>query len=200
LSCTRFGYSVSSGGDLNNDTYDDLIVGAPHYSFSGLPEDEVGRFYLFYGGLNFDTASDMSVDGPSANAEYGARVCFLGDVGGDEGNDFAVSYLTYSPNRDWHVAVFYGGITLDNQADVTISQPAPKIFTSISLSSAGDYNHDGRDDLIIGSVGDQKAFLYFGGEPFDILQPLLLADGQAGERYGYAVTGKGGGRSERGWN
>ncbi len=40
------GWSVASAGDVNNDGYDDLIIGAPQH-IAGLPGE--GRSYVIYG-------------------------------------------------------------------------------------------------------------------------------------------------------
>ncbi|MBK7442848.1 MAG: FG-GAP repeat protein [Bacteroidetes bacterium] len=41
-----FGYSVSTAGDVNNDGYDDIIVGATLYDNG---ETDEGRVYIYHG-------------------------------------------------------------------------------------------------------------------------------------------------------
>ena len=45
------GFSVVSGADANNDTIDDLLVGAPFFDF--LPNIDTGKVYLMYGGAGW---------------------------------------------------------------------------------------------------------------------------------------------------
>ena len=43
----EFGYCVRSAGDLNNDGYPDIVVGAPFDSSAGL---NAGRAFVWFGG------------------------------------------------------------------------------------------------------------------------------------------------------
>ena len=42
----KFGYTVASAGDINNDGYSDIVIGSPLYSNGQLYE---GRSYVYYG-------------------------------------------------------------------------------------------------------------------------------------------------------
>ena len=52
LGTTGFGYAVSSAGDMNNDGYDDLVVGVPYYS-SGR-----GKAVIYFGEPIFVSESE----------------------------------------------------------------------------------------------------------------------------------------------
>ncbi len=47
----RFGYSVSTAGDLNGDGYSDVIVGADHNDAGGT---DAGRAYIYFGGASMN--------------------------------------------------------------------------------------------------------------------------------------------------
>ena len=56
---SRFGFSIASGGDLNNDGYDDLVIGAP-YDANG------GKVYIYMGrekGLTSNSKPDQVISG-----------------------------------------------------------------------------------------------------------------------------------------
>ena len=46
-----FGWSVSNSGDVNNDGYSDVLVGAP---------GGYGRSYIYYGGISMNSTADVT--------------------------------------------------------------------------------------------------------------------------------------------
>jgi hypothetical protein len=66
----KFGWMVSSAGDVNNDGYEDLIVSSTESPKSGL--DSAGMGYIFYGPLcGNDNATDMwTALGSNLNTQY----------------------------------------------------------------------------------------------------------------------------------
>jgi hypothetical protein len=85
---TDFGYAVSRAGDVNNDGYDDILIGAPRYD-SGQTNE--GRAYLFHGS-NQGLAATAAWTGESDEAEayYGFSVAAAGDVNGDGYDDIVI--------------------------------------------------------------------------------------------------------------
>src|SRR4029078_84078 len=61
---SHFGSSVSSAGDVNNDGYDDAIIGAPGYG------SDSGRAFIFFGGVNFDIAPDLILMSDAASISF----------------------------------------------------------------------------------------------------------------------------------
>ena len=56
---SRFGFSIASGGDLNNDGYNDVVIGAPY-------DDGGGKVYVYMGskkGLNSNSKPDQVIAG-----------------------------------------------------------------------------------------------------------------------------------------
>lgn len=87
----RFGWSVADAGDVNNDGYEDVLVGAP---FQDSNVADAGRAYVLSG-------QDGSIlywrKGTSAGAHFGWAVTGLGDVNNDGFDDYAFS----SPRHDF---------------------------------------------------------------------------------------------------
>jgi hypothetical protein len=126
-----FGTSVSAAGDVNNDPYDDIVVGAPAY------------------------VDIISVGGNTFNvATVGAAFVYLGSSTG----------TATTPSE--------------------VLQPTSQLgaLFGYSVSNAGDVNHDGFDDIVVGAPGDHvsltvalstvsvavgKVYIYYGGPAFD---------------------------------
>ncbi|MCK5603857.1 FG-GAP repeat protein, partial [Candidatus Pacearchaeota archaeon] len=86
----EFGFSVSNAGDVNNDGYDDVIVGAPYNDGSG---SNAGRAYIYYGLSSTPGATDYtdSVTVTKGSVSAGAHTDTQA-VGGDT-HDFAEENL-----------------------------------------------------------------------------------------------------------
>ena len=79
-----FGLSVSGAGDVNNDGFDDLIVGAPRNDAGGF---DAGRAYIYSGqsGVLLYTFT-----GEASGGNFGQAVSGAGDVNNDGFNDLLV--------------------------------------------------------------------------------------------------------------
>jgi hypothetical protein len=159
------GRSVSSAGDVNGDGYDDLIVGSsadPNGNYSG-------SSYVVFGGAadmgatvnlsTLDGTNGFRLDGEAAGDRSGYSVSSAGDVNGDgyddliigadgtdnNGTDSGSSYVVFGVAAGMGATVNLSsldgttGIRLDGETGVD------------TVSSAGDINGDGYDDLIIGT-------------------------------------------------
>lgn len=157
------GYSVSSAGDMNNDGYGDVIIGAPYAN-----SNEEGASYIVYGkySMSYDTVSlialtttqGFTVNGDYAGSYLGLSVDNAGDVNNDGYDDIIIGAT--SPELEYlfsgAVYVIYGATSISstiNLADLTATQGFSIIGDyayGYSVSGAGDINKDGYDDLIIG--------------------------------------------------
>jgi len=150
----NFGHSVSTAGDVDGDGYDDVIVGAP-YAHNGLELFE-GVAYVFRGcpdGLEDD--HDWTAEGNQTNATFGWSVSTAGDVDDDDYADVIVgAYLHDTIGRiDAGMAYVYLG-SAEGLADVPVWTEANDVndaWFGHSVSTAGDVNGDGYDDVLVGS-------------------------------------------------
>ncbi len=129
-----FGERLFSVGDLNDDGFDDFVVGAsrtPLLYFGGNPMDTLPRFVL-------DRIGDHFVSG--------------GDINGDGYSDLLVG-------RDDHpltgyAYVYYGGPTIDSVRDLEVREldlPFPAEGFGQTVAGLGDIDGDGSNDFAVGS-------------------------------------------------
>ncbi|HAY32868.1 MAG TPA: FG-GAP-like repeat-containing protein [Ignavibacteria bacterium] len=183
-----YGISVSKAGDFNGDGFGDVIVGASGYSTN------VGRAYIYYGGSSMNSAADNISLGFLSNEFYGYSVSDAGDFNGDGYSDVLIGGYGHSASLG-RAYVLFGGAVPDNTADVVFTGQNSGDEFGKSVSSAGDVNGDGYDDIIAGASnfnsGDGKAYLFRGGEtPLSNAAKILPAE-NAGDRMGHSVSGCG---------
>jgi hypothetical protein len=166
----HFGISVSGAGDVNGDTYDDLIVGA--YWHDGPGGSNAGRAYV-YSGLTGGLL--WTFDGEAASDWFGVSVSGAGDINGDNYDDLIVGAPGYDGpgGNGAGKAYVYSGLT--GGLLRTFNGEAESDLFAWSVSGAGDADGEIYDDLIVGAPGYDgpggldagKAYVFLGGEPCD---------------------------------
>lgn len=195
-----FGFSVSSAGDTNGDGFDDVIVGAPLYDNG---EANEGVAFLYYGsslGIQNQVGSFTLIEMNQANAQFGWSVSNAGDVNGDGYDDIIIGANLYDMPGGFNGGagfVFYGsqtGISLAIANAVHIDQGSAQ--SGSAVSSAGDVNGDGYDDVIVGAPfytygqnNEGAAVLSLGSaNGISSGKGIILEANQAGAEFGHAVS------------
>lgn len=140
----EFGYALAQG-DLNGDTFPDLVVGAP-----GNPG---GSLYLYAGGeggLSTSPFWSMTLDS-STGSGLGAAIS-VADVNGDDFLDILVLVDSGAPGGPFPFALFGTG-TAEGPGKILNSRPASTVVASVRSLTA-DFDSDDFDD---GAVGDPDA-------------------------------------------
>jgi hypothetical protein len=180
--------------DFNADGFSDLAISAPANDDSGL---SAGKVYLFYGGPNADLAPDLTFTGVERSF-FGNALSSAGDHNHDGHEDLLIGAPFYDipATSAGAVFLFYGGPITDNVVDHIYTGEAESDYFGTAVSSAGDFNNDGHDDIVIGAYRADwgtfenagKGYVYFGGPSHDFSVDLILAGEADGERFGFALS------------
>lgn len=160
-----FGSAVAGGGDVNDDGFDDIVVGAKDYpnpGSNGIPVGaQIGAILLFKGSPSgFSTIPDEVLLAPLFGADYnnlgfGTHIAFAGDVDKDGPEDIISSEPGWEESsakeNEGIVLVFYGG------SNGILYYPGGQVRSGqansnwgISVAGAGDVNGDGYTDVLAG--------------------------------------------------
>lgn len=149
---SEFGYCVAPAGDVNGDSYDDVLVGAPGFSSGQTGE---GIVYLYYGSASGLAALPAwSYQSNDAGARLGFSVSTAGDVDGDTYDDIVIGapYFTNTLTDQGSVFIFHGRSTVPLSTPTrTLDGFLPGDGFGYSVSTAGDVTGDGYSDVLIGA-------------------------------------------------
>jgi hypothetical protein len=179
------GFSISGSGDVNNDGYADLLVGAPAAASAGLKGN--GKAYLIYGNriaANYDlsviSTSVVTFSGSTSDIYLGSAAC-VGDVNNDGFFDLIISAphvsSTVSIVRNGAVFILFGktspfvdmilgpNVELTAGTGVILYGETSYFRLGVVISvgksiKGGDYN-----DILIGGANQTIVYLMY-GSPF----------------------------------
>ena len=185
----HFGLSVATAGDVNVDGYSDVIVGAKDYS-NGQPNE--GAAYVYLGSASGLAASPAwTAESNKAYAYFGNSVATAGDINGDGYADVIVGAYNYDnlPISTGQVYVYLGSASgLASSPAWTAESDQASAYFGRSVSTAGDVNGDGYSDVIVGSLGERRAYVYLGSASGLPSSPAWTPLGDVGSAFGYSVA------------
>ncbi len=178
---TRLGNVGRGVGDLNNDGFDDLLLGGPYVADNG---SNAGATYLLLGppptGVSMPASSaDATLYGSSANDLTGLGLAPAGDIDADGYDDVFIGSPgdnTLGGSGSGSLSLVLGSATIDTDIDtdnldnvysVQIHGAAPSDAIGSVIASGDDFDGDGFIDLAVGGTaagvqGEGRVYLIYG--------------------------------------
>jgi hypothetical protein len=195
----QFGYALSGASDLNQDGYDDVLVGAPYYEAT-LEDLNEGAIFLYYGS---ETGLSVEPDWSATGGAYDARLGFSISGGFDLNGDGYPDLAAGAPGWEgWRGAVFaYLGASTGPGDAPDWSRTGDLAYTGYgeAVALAGDLNGDEYGELLVGAwrySNDQSKegvlYVHHGGPGGPAHYPGWRAEGNKAETgFGYWVAAAG---------
>ncbi|MFZ2324560.1 MAG: T9SS type A sorting domain-containing protein [Ignavibacteriaceae bacterium] len=161
-----FGESVANIGDINNDGFDDIAIGAPNIGSTINP----GTVYVYFSDNFISVIPDTILKGNYINEGFGSIIKNSGDLD----NNNKIEYLIGGGGYVY----IYEGININT----TINGFEMGIGGFINVESNCDLNNDGYGDFITGNTNYRNsdslmvggAFVYFGKKTIDTVYTITL--------------------------
>jgi PKD repeat protein len=170
------GFTAVSAGDINGDGFVDLAIGVLSGNGENNAVEFAGDTYVVFGHAGPFAAVDLAdvaagtvdgfvIHGANAGDNLGSSVSLAGDINGDGIDDLVVGAWradgagnASSDAGDTYVVFGHtGAFEPVNLADIpgnvgfVIHGEDPNDNSGVAVSSAGDFNGDGVDDIVIGA-------------------------------------------------
>jgi len=207
------GASLAAAGDVDDDGFDDFLIGAPRYDANGT---DSGRVYLIYGSNSLPSTIDLGslspgeatvFEGEALSDLAGSAVAGVGFVDNDAFADILIGARGSSANGSFSGQAYlvYGGASLGDTVQLSGLSSSTGVYlpgagvddnAGNAVSAAGDVDDDGRDDFIVGAEGADtsngassgECYIVYGGDSL----PGTISLGSLGSA-GATIPGESGG-------
>jgi hypothetical protein len=168
---SMFGTAVATAGDVNGDGYDDVVVGDRWYDGGGQRNE--GAAFVYLGSPSgLATSPGWMAEGVERDAWFGSSVARAGDVNADGYDDVIVGASLYGGGQhaEGRTFLYLGSAAgLAETASWTAESDQVDAAFGYAVSTAGDVNDDGFDDVVVGTpgfdnpqAGEGRAYVFLG--------------------------------------
>jgi von Willebrand factor type D domain/Bacterial Ig domain/RTX calcium-binding nonapeptide repeat (4 copies)/FG-GAP repeat/Calx-beta domain len=188
----RAGIAISSGGDVNGDGIEDIVIGAPGATVNN--QVNVGKTYVIFGTnkgfplivnpAELNGSNGFTVFGFDPQGSSGSAVSIAGDINKDgfddvligasgansDGKNNAGKTFVILGRKEFPSALRLAEINGSN--GFVLSGVEEDGLSGTAVSGAGDVNGDGIEDVVVGSPGNLfkdspgKGYVVFGSPSF----------------------------------
>ncbi|MFC1481199.1 FG-GAP-like repeat-containing protein [Candidatus Neomarinimicrobiota bacterium] len=166
----HFGAALTAVGDVNNDGYQDLAVGAP------IGPNPTGKVYIYFGSSAMDSIPDAVLEGPNDwdstdgdwVIDFGASIHKIGDINGDAYDDVLIGSQRGDPGTAQYGRLYliFGGEEISMHNSEIVYQDSIFPGDADLVTAMGDLNNDGLPDFGMAALGEGGALLIFTDSSF----------------------------------
>ncbi|SDG90059.1 Por secretion system C-terminal sorting domain-containing protein [Dyadobacter soli] len=193
----HFGMSIASLDDINQDGYEELLIGAPDYDNGQINEGAAFLYMGSAGGLGFTYTQIFESN--QSESKFGQSLAGRMDLNGDGFQDLIIGASKYDNGQADEGAVFLyydQPSPLGGNLDIIADSDQSAAWMGYSVSGAGDLNGDGYSDVIVGApgyangeAGEGVVFVYYGSaNGLNTTSPVMLESNQGFSVFGNAVS------------
>lgn len=162
----RFGDQGCVLGDVNNDNFADVIVGAVGHN------NYQGKVYIYFGGPDMDENADLILEGEKVERDWFGYRVDAADIDNDGYDDVLVTAPSdRGPGRAY---LFHGGDPMDTTCDNIFYGENFRDYFGHTGIIGGDVDGDNYKDVLIGTryfpagKNQGRAYLYYGDKRGDM--------------------------------
>ncbi len=147
-----FGAEITAAGDVNNDGFDDMLIGIPDFDVSCSDD---GVAFVYFGSVDgFTEYPNWVYFGDDCGDKYGFAVAGNMDINSDGFDDILIGspYAYVNASNDGRADIFLGSPNGPGEfPDLMFNGETIGDNFGYVVAGAGDFNADGYDDFAIGS-------------------------------------------------